>query len=116
MSIDFIFFMTLLLTTPNAVVLSVCIGVGGCLCPMNSRMCHAGTASWQFKYSAPTLALAADDSTALIICNIVNTAPLLVGVSTLFDMNKCPLALLRALLSERYNALLCPARTVSLAW
>ena len=70
MSIDFNFFMTLLLTTPNAVVLLVCIGVGGCLCPMNSRMCCTGTASRQFMYSAPTSTLAADDSTALIICNI----------------------------------------------
>ena len=116
MSIDFNFFMTLLLTTPNAVVLPVCIGVGGYLCPMNSRMCRAGTASPQFMYSAPTLALAADDSTALIICDIVNTAPLLVSVSALFDMKKSPLALLCALLSERYDASLCPARTMSLAW
>ena len=59
--------MKFLLTAPNAVVLLVCIGVGGCLCHMDLRMCLAGTASWQFMYSAPTLALAADDSTALII-------------------------------------------------
>ena len=63
MSIDFIFFMTLLLTTPNAVVLLVCIGVGGCLCPMNSRMCRDGTASRKFMYSAPTSASAVNDST-----------------------------------------------------
>ena len=78
--------MTLLLTTPNALVLLVFIGVGGCLCPMNSRLCRAGTASWQFMYSAPTLASAAGDNTALIICDIVNTAPLLVGNLSLFDM------------------------------
>ncbi len=29
--------MTFLLTTPSAVIVSVCIGVSGCLCPMNSR-------------------------------------------------------------------------------
>ena len=54
--------------------------------------------------------------TALIIYKIVNTFLLLVDVSTLFDTKKCPLALLRALLSERYDVLLCPARTMSLAW
>ncbi len=43
--IDFIFFITLLFTTPCAVVLSVCIGVGGCLCPRKLRACRAGMAS-----------------------------------------------------------------------
>ncbi len=47
MSIAFSFFMMLLLTTPSAVVLSVCIGVGGWGCPMYSSVCHAGTASQQ---------------------------------------------------------------------
>jgi len=106
MSIDFNFFMTFLFTTPNAVVLSVCIGVGGCGCPKNSSTCLAGTASRQLMNSAPISASAAEDITALIICDIVCMAPLLGGTSTLLDMKKWPPALLRALLSERYDALL----------
>jgi hypothetical protein len=47
MSINFIFFITLLFTTPSAVVLSVCIGVGGCVCPKYSSVCQAGMASLQ---------------------------------------------------------------------
>jgi hypothetical protein len=65
--------------------------------------------------SAPTSASAADDSTALIICEIVITAPLLGGVSVSLDMKKCPPALLRTLLSDRYDASLCTANTMSLA-
>ena len=115
MSIAFNFFITFWLTTPNAVVLSVCIGVGGCLCPRNSKTCLAGTASRQLMNNAPTSASAAEDSTALIICEMVITAPLLSGVSALLDMKKCPPALLRALLLDRYDASLCAANTMSLA-
>ena len=104
MSIGFIFFMTFGFTTPNAIILLVCIGVGCCLCPKNSKVCLAGTALQQLMNNVPTLALAAEESTALIICDIVITAPLFGDVSVLLDMKKCPLALLRALLSDRYNA------------
>jgi hypothetical protein len=38
------------------------------------------------------------------------------GLAVLLDMKKCPPARLRAFDSERYDALLCPARTMSLAW
>ncbi len=78
MSIDFNFFMALLFTTPSAVVLSVCIGAGGCLRPRNSRVCWAGMASLQLMYRAPILASAVDDMTALMICEIVRMAPLFV--------------------------------------
>ena len=101
MSIDFNFFMTLLFTTPSAVVLSVCIGVGGCLCPRKSRVCRAGMASLQLMYRAPILASAADDMTALMICEIVRMAPLLLGIASSLDMKKCPPALLRALVSDK---------------
>ena len=43
----FQFFMMLLFTTPRAVVLLVCIGVGGCLWPKNLSVCHDGIASPQ---------------------------------------------------------------------
>ena len=91
------------------------MGVGGCGCPKNSKSCLAGTASWQLMNKAPTLALAAEDSTALIICEIVITAPLLDGVLVSLDMKKCPPALLGALLLDRYDALLCTANTILLA-
>ncbi len=91
------------------------MGVGGCGCPKNSKSCLAGTALRQLMKSAPILASAAEDRTALIICKIVITAPLFGGVSVLLDMKICPPALLRALLLERYDASLCAASTISLA-
>ena len=72
-------------TTPNAVVLSVCIGVGGWGCPISSRVVLAGMASRAFMNNAPISASAADDMTALMICATFNTAPLLGGTSVLFD-------------------------------
>ena len=101
MSINFDFFIMLLFTTLSVVVLSVCIGVGGCLCHRNSRACRAGMASLQSKQRARILASAVDDMTALIICEIVRMAPLLLGFVSLLDMNKCPPALLRALVSDK---------------
>jgi hypothetical protein len=52
---------------------------------------------------------------ALIICTIVSMAPLFGDLALLLDMIKCPPVWLRAFDSERYNALLWPARTMSLA-
>ncbi len=69
-------------------MLSVYIGVGGCGCPKNLRTCLAGTALQQLMKSATTLVSAAKDITALMICNIVLTALLLGGNSTLLDMKK----------------------------
>ena len=51
--------------------------------------------------SAPNSASAADDITAFIICEIFNTAPLLMGISSEPAMNMWPPALLRAFGSER---------------
>jgi hypothetical protein len=112
MSIDFNFSMTFWFTIPKAVVLSVCNGVGGCGCPKNLRTCLAGTASRKLMKSAPTLASAVKDINALMICNIVPTPPLLGGNSTLLDMKKWSPALLHALFLERYDASLCPTRTM----
>ena len=71
-----------LLTTPKAVVLLVCIGVGGCLCPMISSACRAGIASLQFMKRAPSLASAAEDITALMIWETVRMAPLFDGMAS----------------------------------
>ena len=43
---------------------------------------------------APSSSFDADDMTALMILGIVNTAPLFGGNAVLFDMKKCPPALL----------------------
>ena len=63
-SIAFNFFITWLFTTPSAGVLSVCIGVGGCLCPKYSSVFRAGVASRQLIKRAPTSASAVDGMTA----------------------------------------------------
>ena len=86
MSINFSFLRTLLLMTPNAVVLSVFIGVGGRGCPMNLRAWQAGTAFLQLIQRAPTSASAVDDMTALIICAVLRKAPLLGGFTVLLNM------------------------------
>ena len=53
--------------------------------------------------------------TVLIICAILRTTPLLDGFSVLSDMQECSLALLRALVSKRYDAFLCMAGIILLA-
>ena len=106
----------LLVTTPRAFVLSIFIGVGNCVCPISYRAWHAGMYYFQLMKSAPSSASAADDMTALMILAIVNTATLLGGNSVLFDMKKYPPDLLLGFVSERYEASLWPARTISLAW
>ena len=91
MSTEFSSFLAMLLvTTPCAFVLSVCIGVGGCVCPIYSSDWRAGMASLLLEKSAPSFASDADDMTGLMILDIVNTAPLLGGNAVLFDMNPPP--------------------------
>ena len=88
-------------TTLSAVKLSIWIEVGGCGWPISSRSCLWGIAARELMYSAPSSASAADDMTALMICAIVRTAPLLCGISLSLDRKKCPPALLRAFDLER---------------
>ena len=90
-----------LLTTPKAVVLSVCAGVGGCLCPMILSACRAGIASLQLMKWDPSLASAAEDITDLMIWETVRTAPLFDGIASSLDMKKCPPALLLAFDSDK---------------
>ena len=104
MSIDFKSLITMLsLTTPRAVVLSVCIDVGVCLCPISPIVILSGTASRQLINSAHSSASAADDMAVLMILEIVVTAPLFGGSEDSSVTNKCPSALLRDLASERYD-------------
>ena len=68
MSIDLILLIArLFVTSPNTVVFSVCIGVGGCLRPILSRVRCAGIAYWQFITRAPSSASDVDEMTAFII-------------------------------------------------
>ena len=102
MSIDFVAFdMILLLINPSAVLLSVCIGVSGCGWPISSSVLRVGTAVFALMNRAPNSASAADDMTFLIICEMLRTAPLFGGFSSLFDKKWCSPALLRALFSDR---------------
>ena len=95
--IDLSLLLTILLViTPCAVVLSICIGVGGFFPPISPRAWRVGMASLQLMNSAPSLASAADDMTALIILATVNTDPLLGGTYVLLDIKKFPPAMLLA--------------------
>ena len=116
MSIDFNILLTmLLLTTPSAVVLSVCIGVGGCLCPIYSSVVLSGTAPRKLMNSTQSSSSAVEDMTVLMILEIVVTALLFGGSAVSSVMKKCPPDLLRDFASERYDASLCPVSTMALA-
>ncbi len=104
----------LFVTTPNAVLLSVCIRVRGCLCPISFNSCLIATASHVLMYNAPSSASSALDMTDLMIWDMFSTSPLLGGLSTFADMKKCPPALLWAPGLLKYEASLCTASTMSL--
>ena len=65
---------------------------------------------------APSLvSAAADDMTARMIYEILRMAPLFVGMTSFADIDMCPPAQLQALGSDKYDATLWTARTMSLA-
>ena len=105
----------LLVSSACAVALSVCIGVRGCGCPSSINVVRIETAVFALIKRAPSSASAADDITARIICEMLRTAPLLMGISSFPAMNMWPPARLRDFGSERYDASLWIARTMSLA-
>jgi hypothetical protein len=74
----------LLLRTPNAVLLSVSMGVLGCLWPNSLRSWCIDTALQALMYNAPSSALAAPDMTAFRILETLCTAPLLHGFFGVF--------------------------------
>ena len=87
---------TLLLTTPLAVALSVCMGVGGCGCPISVKMFLMCTASLALMNNPPNSASAAEDITAFNIWATLWMLPLLGGISSLLDRKKWPPTLLLA--------------------
>ncbi len=79
--------MILLVSSVCAVALSVCIGVHGCGWPSSMRVCRMEMAFFALLNRAPNSASAADDMNAQIICEMLRTAPLLKGNSSLLAMN-----------------------------
>jgi hypothetical protein len=68
MSIAFVRFGCIFpLITPSAIELSVCIGVGGCLCPISSKIILMYTDSRAMIYNAASSASVADVMTCLMI-------------------------------------------------
>jgi hypothetical protein len=65
----------MLLTIPTVVVLSMCIGVGGCVWPSSARMSHKTLASCAFKKSAPSSTSAAEAVTSLRMVHVIRMAP-----------------------------------------
>ena len=105
----------LLFTAPSTVVLSVYMGAGGWLCPISSWKICAGIVSRELTKSAKSSASAAEDMNALIIYDMVMTAPLLGGVLDSSVMKIFAPALIWGPDSEKCEASLCPDRTMSLA-
>jgi hypothetical protein len=91
----------LLVSSACAVKLLVWMGVRDCECPISLSVLHMDTAVLALTNSAPSLASAANDITALIICEIFNTALLFMGISSVPAMNIWPPALLLAFGSKR---------------
>ncbi len=98
-----------------ALELSVWMGICGCGWHNSFNVHCIDTAVLALMNSAPSLASTADDITVLIICEIFNTAPLLMGISSVPAINMWPLARLQALGLDKYDALLGMASFILLA-
>ena len=93
------------LMIPLAVLLSVCIGVGGCGCPSSSHVTRSGSIARAFIYNAAISALAADDITPFIIFAIIDIGPLMIcSFFLLFPKYVYPAALDHAPVATKYAA------------
>ena len=79
---------TFLVMTASAMALLVCIGVGGCLCPILPRMILISTASLAMMYSAASSASVANDMTCFIMCAMLRIALLFAGIPVSSDRKK----------------------------
>ena len=103
----------ILLAIPTSVELSTCIGLGGWGLCIYINVVQIGTAAWPLRNSAPYSASADDAIMFHNILHIIKMNPLSLGVyqlnvsaSGLGSMRKnTPLALLLALVTNRYEAL-----------
>ncbi len=91
--------------------------MGVCICgwSSSSSILHIDTAGLALMNSAPSLVSAAEDITALIIWDMLNTAPLLVGIFSCPAVNMCPPAWLQAFGLDRYEVSLWIVSTMLLA-
>ena len=102
MSMDLVRFgCTLPLTTASAIEFSVFSGVGGCLCPIYSKMIMMYTASRVIMYNEANSDSVADYITCFIMWDMLSTAPLFCGMVESLDKKKWPPALLHAFGSLR---------------
>ena len=115
MSIDFILRgMMVSLDTSTAVELLHWMGDLGCGHPISVRDWRSGTiALAQMKMPASS-ASAVEDMTFLIICATVRNRPLYVEAGTFPERIMCAPERLRALVTLRYAASECAARTMPL--
>ena len=77
----------LLVSSVCAVELLVCIGVRGWGWPNSSSIVHMEMAVFVLMNNAPSSASAVNDVTDLIICDMLRTAPLFVGILSSPVMN-----------------------------
>ena len=94
MLIDFRFFIALFMTMPCAVVLSVCIGFGGCFCTISLSVWRAGMDSLKSMYMDISSDSSDEDMTVLMIFAIVRISPLFGGSGESLYMKKSFPALL----------------------
>ena len=91
MSIDLVdLAMILLLISPSAFLLSVCMGVCGCGCPSSLSVLRMGTNVLAFKNNAPSSVSAANDITLRIIVDRVRMVSLLGGFHLSFHRKWWP--------------------------
>ena len=94
----------------TTVVLSTCIGVGGCSCPRNFSVCRKGMASFALSKVAAISVSAAEDITFFKMVLMTCAAPLgfaCSGLLLLSAKKKKPPTLLLAFDTERYELSLC---------
>jgi hypothetical protein len=103
-----------LLVTPNAVELSVWIGLCGCGHPMLIRVCRWETISWAAIKRVASSASAAKAMTNLIMVAIVRTKLLKHGNGSSSKRKICAPALLQDQVSLRYPASAWAQSTMSL--
>ena len=103
-------FLTVSLAIPVAVALSQCTCVGGCLCPISSRISRCILASLHARKRAPNSASAADATTNFNIRQYTCIVPFsVIGVLSVgvLPRKKYPATWLRAFAAERYDASEC---------
>ena len=102
------------MTTPEAMELTVGMGVLPWEWPTWIRAFRAGKKYCAFRNSAPISASAALDISALMSWAILSTDPLFFGSGESFDKKQCPPDWLCALGSLKQDVSLCTARIMSL--